>query len=280
MFAGINKAIDIIENRKEWYKNSGQPYYRPIIVLFSDGSPTNADSQIEDLDQKIQKMSDDKKFMFMPFGVGDAADMDTLGKLAAQTADQRLKEKAIAFKLKDEQKFAQVFAFVSASASAAMSGGGGATVSLDPDVAEAQRQLTASHQHFEFARQSYRKGYISQAEFEASDFDFQRAKKRLEMAKAADRPAELKELQLDIDTLDAQEDLALAKRRLKYATHIAAQGYPDQAAVEAHRQLVVDAETRLRELTGQTQTHPAAPPVPAPPAAVPPAEKPPQPRTP
>jgi uncharacterized protein YegL len=138
MFSGINKAIDIIENRKEWYKNSGQPYYRPIIVLFSDGSPTNADSQIEDLDQKIQKMSDDKKFMFMPFGVGDGADMETLGKLAAQTADQRLKEKAIAFKLKDEQKFAQVFAFVSASASAAMSGGGGATVSLDPDVAEAQ----------------------------------------------------------------------------------------------------------------------------------------------
>ncbi|MBN83777.1 MAG: hypothetical protein CMJ70_26945 [Planctomycetaceae bacterium] len=148
------------------------------------------------------------------------------------------------------------------------------TVSV-PDVAEAQRQLTASHQHFEFARQSYRKGYISQAEFEASDFDFQRAKKRLEMAKAADRPAELKELQLDIDTLDAQEDLALAKRRLKYATHIAAQGYPDQAAVEAHRQLVVDAETRLRELTGPTQTDAAAPPVPAPPA-----EAPPQPPTP
>ena len=153
------------------------------------------------------------------------------------------------------------------------------TVSV-PGVAEAQRQLTASHQHFEFARQSYRKGYISQAEFEASDFDFQRAKKRLAMAKAADQPAALKQFQLDIDTLDAQEDLALAKRRLKYATHIAAQGYPDQAAVEAHRQLVVDAETRLRELTGQTQTDPAAPPVPAPPAAVPPAEKPPQPRTP
>ena len=148
------------------------------------------------------------------------------------------------------------------------------TVSV-PGVAEAQRQLTASHQHFEFARQSYRKGYISQAEFEASDFDFQRAKKRLEMAKAADRPAALKELQLDIDTLDAQEDLALAKRRLKYATHIAAQGYPDQAAVEAHRQLVFEAEARLRKLTGPTQTDTAAPPVPAPPT-----EAPPQPSTP
>ena len=49
----------------------------------------------------------------------------------------------------------------------------------------------------------------------------------------------------------------------------------DQAAVEAHRQLVVDAETRLRELTGPTQTDTAAPPVPAPPT-----EAPPQPSTP
>ena len=139
MFSGINKAIDMIENRKQYYKNSGQPYYRPIIVLFSDGSPTNSDQEIEDLDQKIQSMSDDKKFIFMPFGVGDGADdraMQTLAKLAAQTEDQRLKEKAVAFKLKDSTKFAQVFAFVSASASAAMAGDGNAKVTLDPDVAE------------------------------------------------------------------------------------------------------------------------------------------------
>ena len=122
MFSGVSKAIDMIENRKQWYKNSGQAYYRPIIVLFSDGSPTNTDQEIENLDQKIQSMSDDKKFIFMPFGVGDGADMQTLAKLAAQTEDQRLKEKAVAFKLKDSTKFAQVFAFVSASASAAMAG--------------------------------------------------------------------------------------------------------------------------------------------------------------
>ncbi|MBB76018.1 MAG: hypothetical protein CMJ75_16040 [Planctomycetaceae bacterium] len=151
--------------------------------------------------------------------------------------------------------------------------GNEATTSV-PSVAEAQRQVTASHQQFEFAKTSYRKGYISQAEFEASDFDYQRAKKRLEMANAADEPGTLQKLQLAIDTLDAREDLALAKRRLKYATHIAAQGYPDQAAVEAHRQLVIDAETRLAELTRQD------PPVPAPPVPAAPAEAPPQPETP
>ena len=138
MFSGINKAIDMIENRKAWYKNSGQPYYRPIIVLLSDGSPTNTDQEIENLDQKIQSMSDDKKFMFIPFGIGDGADMQTLAKLAVQTADQRLKEKAQAFKMKDSSKIAQVFAFVSASASAAMgSDDASSQVKLSKDVAEA-----------------------------------------------------------------------------------------------------------------------------------------------
>ena len=140
---------------------------------------------------------------------------------------------------------------------------GVAETTVVPSVAEAQRHLTASHQHFEFSKQSYRKGYISQAEFDASHFDFQRAEKRLEMARVADQPAALKLLQREIDTIDAKEDLALAQRRLKYATHIAAQGYPDQAAVEAHRQLVLEAEARLEELTSQAA--PETPPVPAPP---------------
>ena len=61
--------------------------------------------------------------------------MNVLARLAAQTEDQRLKEKAVAYKLKDETKFADIFAFVSASASAAIGGGGGAKVTLDPNVA-------------------------------------------------------------------------------------------------------------------------------------------------
>lgn len=133
--AGMDRAIELIEERKTWYKNSGQPYYRPIVVLFSDGTPTNDDGEINALDEKIQKMSEDKKFLFMPFGVGDGADMDVLAKLAAQTDDQRLKEKAIAYKLKDETKFADIFAFVSASASAAIGGSGTAKVTLDPNIA-------------------------------------------------------------------------------------------------------------------------------------------------
>lgn len=132
MFDGINKAIEIIEDRKQYYKKSEQRYYQPIIVLISDGTPTNTEQQIDDLDQKIQSMSDDKKFRFIPFGVGEGADMQILAKLAHVSGDRD----PVAYKLKDETKFIELFVFVENVANEAHSGDI-SNVTLDPDVATA-----------------------------------------------------------------------------------------------------------------------------------------------
>jgi len=45
--SGINKAIEIVEERKQFYKTNGEQYYRPFIVLFTDGAPTNTADEIE-----------------------------------------------------------------------------------------------------------------------------------------------------------------------------------------------------------------------------------------
>jgi len=134
--AGMNKAMQIIEERKAFYRSNNEQFYRPFIVLFTDGAPTNTQDEIETLDAQIQQMSDAKKFVFFPFGVGNA-DMQLLAKLAAQSADERLKNKAVAYKMKDVKKFADVFAFVSASIGAAIGQGGAATAQLDPNTAQA-----------------------------------------------------------------------------------------------------------------------------------------------
>jgi uncharacterized protein YegL len=137
LVAGMEKAIEMVEERKTFYKSNGEQYYRPFIVLFTDGAPTNTPDQIEALDQKIQSMSDSKKFVFLPFGV-EGADMQLLAKLAAQTTDERLQNKAKAFKMTDVTKFSEVFAFVSASISGAMNQAGGTQVAqLPSDVAQA-----------------------------------------------------------------------------------------------------------------------------------------------
>jgi uncharacterized protein YegL len=138
LVAGMNLAMQIIEEKKAFYKSEliKEQFYRPFIVLFTDGAPTNSSEEIEALDAQIQQMSDAKKFVFIPFGVGNA-DMQLLAKLAAQTADERLKNKAVAYIMKDETKFAEVFAFVSSSISTAIGQGGAATAQLDPNTAQA-----------------------------------------------------------------------------------------------------------------------------------------------
>jgi len=35
----VREAMRKTEQRKQWYKETGQPYYRPIIVLITDGEP-------------------------------------------------------------------------------------------------------------------------------------------------------------------------------------------------------------------------------------------------
>lgn len=134
LVAGMNKAIELVTDRKNFYKSNGEQYYRPFIVLFTDGAPTNTPEEIEELDQNIQKLSDEKRFIFLPFGV-DGADMQLLAKLAAQSADERLKNIGTAFAMKDVSKFTEVFQFVSASISGIMEKGGTQTVQLPTSVA-------------------------------------------------------------------------------------------------------------------------------------------------
>ena len=122
LVAGMNKAIELVTDRKNFYKSNGELYYRPFIVLFTDGAPTNTPEEIEELDKNIQKLSDEKRFIFLPFGI-DGADMQLLAKLAAQSADERLKNIGTAFAMKDVSKFTEVFQFFGAIISEMMKDG-------------------------------------------------------------------------------------------------------------------------------------------------------------
>lgn len=73
MGEGIENAIDVLEARKSWYKQTGQPYYRPWIINITDGEPT--DMRINGIDAYgdiIRRNVDEKNFFFFNIGVGDA----------------------------------------------------------------------------------------------------------------------------------------------------------------------------------------------------------------
>ena len=64
----IELSIDKTEERKLWYKETGQPYYRPFIVLITDGEPSPG-QDIEGISKKVRQGVTDKKFIFWTMGI-------------------------------------------------------------------------------------------------------------------------------------------------------------------------------------------------------------------
>lgn len=97
---------DVIADRKKFYSDTGQKYYRPWIVLITDGNPTSSEESIEAISKTIKRKVDEKKFTIIGVGVGDAVSMPKLKRLTANRA----------LPLK-EMRFAQFFSWLSNSMS-------------------------------------------------------------------------------------------------------------------------------------------------------------------
>ena len=65
---GVRLAIDVVENRKRWYKETGQNYYRPMIFLITDGAP-DSDQDLNGLSREVSSKLESKSFMFYSLGV-------------------------------------------------------------------------------------------------------------------------------------------------------------------------------------------------------------------
>jgi uncharacterized protein YegL len=64
----VRVAMQKTEQRKDWYKETGQPYYRPIMVLITDGEP-DKDQDVSGLSKEIREAINSKKFTFFGLGV-------------------------------------------------------------------------------------------------------------------------------------------------------------------------------------------------------------------
>ncbi len=78
MGSGIEYALDILEDRKQSYKDNAIQYYRPWVFLVTDGSPTD---NWQNAAQRVRQAETDKKLMFFAVGV-QGANMQTLSQIA------------------------------------------------------------------------------------------------------------------------------------------------------------------------------------------------------
>lgn len=107
MGAGINKALEIIQERKSQYRANGIAYYRPWVFMITDGEPQGEiDGVIEQATQRLRGDEFNKKVAFFTVGV-ENANMDRLHQIAVRNP---LKLKGL--------NFVEMFVWLSASMSA------------------------------------------------------------------------------------------------------------------------------------------------------------------
>ncbi len=77
MGEAINYALDLLEDRKEIYKNNGIQYYRPWVFLITDGAPTDIWHIAA---QRVSQAERERRLLFFAVGV-EGADMNTLRQI-------------------------------------------------------------------------------------------------------------------------------------------------------------------------------------------------------
>lgn len=105
MAAGINLALDILEDRKSAYKMAGLKYYRPWILILTDGKP-NLDS----FDQAVARLNaaeTARGVTVFAVGAGPRVDYQQLDRLSVQRGPAPL----------DGLKYEELFEWLSASLS-------------------------------------------------------------------------------------------------------------------------------------------------------------------
>ncbi|MBK9284040.1 MAG: VWA domain-containing protein [Sphingobacteriaceae bacterium] len=80
---GIKAGIEMVKSRKSWYKETGQPYYRPWVILMTDGDPDDLQN-VTSVASEIKNGMDNKEFIFYAVGV-QGADMKKLNEISHPT---------------------------------------------------------------------------------------------------------------------------------------------------------------------------------------------------
>lgn len=91
----IQTALDMVQARKQLYKQNGIQYYRPWVFLVTDGEPQGeADFIVEQATQRLKIEEDAKRVAFFAVGVEGA----NLERLATISIRQPIKLQGLDFK--------------------------------------------------------------------------------------------------------------------------------------------------------------------------------------
>lgn len=91
MGEGVNLALNLLEQRKKEYRDSGVDYYQPWLVLMTDGVPNGSASELDSAARRAADMVNARKLSVFPIGIGPEADKATLARFSPKRPPLSLK---------------------------------------------------------------------------------------------------------------------------------------------------------------------------------------------
>lgn len=125
LVAAIEKALELVDSRKQYYKSQGIPYYRPWIVVMTDGNPYPIDQDVDGIAAQIKSDVLEKKYVFFIIGIGNDVHDSVLTTLST------IEFPAVRM---DAVKFSEFFTWLSASASVVVNDNGGSNQTATPTI--------------------------------------------------------------------------------------------------------------------------------------------------
>lgn len=123
MGEAVNMGLDLLEQRKEEYKDRGVDYYQPWLVLMTDGAPNGDSVELSRAINRTVELINQKKLTVFPIGIGPEADMGVLAQFSPKRPPLKLQG----------LKFREFFAWLSKSVSKTSQSTPGESVKLDLD---------------------------------------------------------------------------------------------------------------------------------------------------
>lgn len=113
---GILTALELLNARKEGYKEMGIKYYQPWLVVITDGAPQgpNAMANMNLAIEACNELEKNDKLVIFNIGVGNSVDFDILKKLSLK------REEPISV---SSNEFGKLFEFLGSSSSSVVSSG-------------------------------------------------------------------------------------------------------------------------------------------------------------
>ena len=105
MGEAVQKAMELLNIRRNYYRSNNIEHYKPIMLLMGDGNPTD---DYQPAAMELSRMVNNRELKVFPVGIGNSFDQTILSEFSPQINPK---------KISDAAEFSQLFRLLSSSSS-------------------------------------------------------------------------------------------------------------------------------------------------------------------